>query len=204
MKRKNILPELELWKEYKKTKNIKIRNYFIKKYYPDVKNIARKINSQKPYYIELCDLVGYGIFGLIKAIEKFDLDKNIKFKTFAYYKIKGAIFDELRMIDWIPRHTKLKKMKTKKIKQLSFDQPDTLTIEDIIEKKEIKKYIKMKIEQLPFIEKKIIILYHFENLKQKEIAEVLKMANCTVSKIYNKALKNLKKIIMKEMLYVKQ
>ena len=95
--------EEELWKLYKKGKDPKIREYFVNQYAPLVKYVAGKIAIGMPQNVDFDDLVGYGVFGLLDAIEKFDPDRDIKFKTYAVTRIRGAIYDELRSIDWVPR-----------------------------------------------------------------------------------------------------
>lgn len=102
------IPEDELWVKYKKTRDAGIREYFILKYASMVKFVAGKIAVGMPNNIEFDDLVGYGIFGLLDAIEKYDIDKKVKFTTYAVARIRGAIFDELRSIDWIPRSVRQK------------------------------------------------------------------------------------------------
>ncbi len=100
--------ELELWKDYKQTKNPEIRDRMIKQYAPLVKYVAGKVAVGMPQNVEFDDLIGYGVFGLFDAIEKYDPDKHIKFKTYAVTRIRGAIFDELRSIDWVPRSVRQK------------------------------------------------------------------------------------------------
>lgn len=100
--------ELKLWQEYKKTKNPEIRDRMARQYAPLVKYVAGKIAMGMPQNVEFDDLVGYGVFGLFDAIEKFDPDKHTKFKTYAVTRIRGAIFDELRAIDWVPRSVRQK------------------------------------------------------------------------------------------------
>jgi len=100
--------ENELWKEYKKAKSSAIRDKFIRQYMPLVKYVAGKLAVGLPSSVEYDDLVGFGQFGLLDAIEKFDPDKNVKFKTYAVTRIRGAIFDELRQLDWIPRSVRQK------------------------------------------------------------------------------------------------
>lgn len=102
------LDELKLWQEYKKTKNPEIRDRMARQYAPLVKYVAGKIAMGMPQNVEFDDLVGYGVFGLFDAIEKFDPDKHTKFKTYAVTRIRGAIFDELRAIDWVPRSVRQK------------------------------------------------------------------------------------------------
>jgi RNA polymerase sigma factor for flagellar operon FliA len=84
------------------------RNEMILEYLPLVKFIAGRIASRLPSHIEVNDLINSGIIGLIDAIEKFDATRKIKFKTYAEFRIKGAILDELRALDWVPRSTRQK------------------------------------------------------------------------------------------------
>lgn len=92
----------ELWREYKKTNSPKIREELILQYAPLVKYTAGKIAIATPT-IEYDDLVNYGIIGLMDAIEKFDPNQGWLFKTYALRRIRGAIADELRELDWVPR-----------------------------------------------------------------------------------------------------
>ena len=100
--------EDELWQEFKKTKSPALRDKFIRQYMPLVKYVAGKVSTGLPDSVEFDDLVGFGQFGLLDAINKFDPDKNVKFKTYAVTRIRGAIFDELRELDWVPRSVRQK------------------------------------------------------------------------------------------------
>ncbi|MGZ6827270.1 MAG: sigma-70 family RNA polymerase sigma factor, partial [Mycobacteriales bacterium] len=84
-----------LWRDYKATKEERLRERLILHYSPLVKYVAGRVGVGLPPNIEQADLVSYGIFGLIDAIEKFDLERAIKFETYAISRIKGAIIDEL-------------------------------------------------------------------------------------------------------------
>src|SRR6201982_2890598 len=101
-------PIAALWQEFKETKDGQLRERLILHYSPLVKYVAGRVGVGLPPNIEQADLVSYGIFGLIDAIEKFDLERAIKFETYAISRIKGAIIDELRSIDWIPRSVRYK------------------------------------------------------------------------------------------------
>jgi RNA polymerase sigma factor for flagellar operon FliA len=103
-----------LWRDYKTTKDEKLRERLILHYSPLVKYVAGRVGVGLPPNIEQADLVSYGIFGLIDAIEKFDLERVIKFETYAISRIKGAIIDELRAIDWIPRSVRYKAREVEK------------------------------------------------------------------------------------------
>jgi RNA polymerase sigma factor for flagellar operon FliA len=97
-----------LWKEFKETKDGPLRERLILHYSPLVKYVAGRVGAGLPPNIEQADLVSYGIFGLIDAIEKFDISRAIKFETYAISRIRGAIIDELRNTDWIPRSVRMK------------------------------------------------------------------------------------------------
>jgi len=98
----------ELWSEYKRTGERRLRDQLIIRYSPLVKFVAGRVSAGLPHSIEQADLVSYGMFGLIDAIEKFDTTRAIKFETYAITRIKGAIIDELRSIDWVPRSVRAK------------------------------------------------------------------------------------------------
>ncbi|MGA9147540.1 MAG: RNA polymerase sigma factor WhiG [Candidatus Nanopelagicales bacterium] len=97
-----------LWQDYKATADPNLRDQLILHYSPLVKYVAGRVGVGLPSNIDQADLVSYGIFGLIDAIEKFDLERAIKFETYAISRIRGAIIDELRSIDWIPRSIRTK------------------------------------------------------------------------------------------------
>ncbi|MBW8079227.1 MAG: RNA polymerase sigma factor WhiG [Gallionella sp.] len=98
----------DLWARYKGGGDRRIRDELILRYSPLVKFVAGRVSAGLPHSIEQSDLVSYGMFGLIDAIEKFDAERNIKFETYAITRIKGAIIDELRSIDWVPRSVRTK------------------------------------------------------------------------------------------------
>jgi RNA polymerase sigma factor for flagellar operon FliA len=99
---------MELWRQYKDSGTQELRDKLILHYAPLVKYVAGRIYVKVPPNVDHGDLVSCGIFGLIDAIDKFDLSKNIKFETYAIARIKGAIIDELRALDWIPRSVRFK------------------------------------------------------------------------------------------------
>lgn len=106
-----------LWEEFKGSGDQGLRERLILHYSPLVKYVAGRVGVGLPPNIEQADLVSYGIFGLIDAIEKFDLDRAIKFETYAINRIRGAIIDELRSIDWIPRSVRYKAREVEKAYQ---------------------------------------------------------------------------------------
>jgi len=256
MNKKKILEldecnEDDLWRKLVKSKgqDMELRDYFVMKYSPLVKYVAGKVSMGMPQSIEFDDLVSYGTFGLIDAINKYDPDRGIKFKTYAMTRIRGAIFDELRSIDWIPRSIR---QQAKKIEQaiaelenklgrtvedeeiarelgISSDEfqnvlstvsgtsmlslndiwflgddsdelsiletleaPDNMNPDVLIEKEEIKDFIVDAIKKLPDKERKVIVLYYYEDLTLKEIGQVLDVTESRVSQLHTKAIMRLR------------
>jgi len=202
-----------------------------------------------PHNVEFDDLVGFGTFGLLDAIEKFDPEKNVKFKTYAVTRIRGAIFDELRSIDWVPRSVR---QKTKELEETigsleaqlgrtatdqeiaqalgmtedeflktmmrisgtsilslndvwfsgdendkvsigeSIEAPSSLNPDIIVEKDEIRRIIIEAINELPDKEKKVLVLYYYEDLTLKEIGQVLEVTESRVSQLHTKAILRLR------------
>jgi RNA polymerase sigma factor for flagellar operon FliA len=97
-----------LWTRYKEDGDSEARDQLILNYSPLVKYVAGRVASSLPQTVDTADLISFGIFGLIDAIEKFDLERAIKFETYAIARIKGAIIDELRALDWVPRSVRSK------------------------------------------------------------------------------------------------
>jgi RNA polymerase sigma factor FliA len=92
-----------LWLEFRRTGDKALRDRLILTYAPLVKYVAGRLGSGLPAHVEEGDLVSYGLLGLIGAIERYDPDRDIKFETYAMMRIRGAIIDELRALDWVPR-----------------------------------------------------------------------------------------------------
>ena len=92
-----------LWMQYRKTGDRAVRDRLILTYAPLVKFVAGRLGSGLPAHVDEGDLVSYGLLGLIGAIERFDPDREVKFETYAVARIRGAIIDELRALDWVPR-----------------------------------------------------------------------------------------------------
>src|SRR5207247_4907462 len=93
----------EVWIEYKKTKTESLRNILMENYLHLVRYNAERIHVKLPDEVELDDLMSAGIFGLMDAIAAFDLERGVKFETYCAPRIRGAILDELRSMDWVPR-----------------------------------------------------------------------------------------------------
>src|SRR5512137_472065 len=92
-----------MWARYNDADHPQARDDLILNYSPLVKYVAGRLASSLPQTVDTADLISYGVFGLIDAIEKYDVSRAIKFETYAIARIKGAIIDELRALDWVPR-----------------------------------------------------------------------------------------------------
>ena len=93
----------DLWRRYKEGGDDAARERLVVAYSPMVKFVAGRLGAGLPSHVEDADLSSYGLVGLIGAIERFEPERGIKFETFAMTRIRGAIIDELRSLDWVPR-----------------------------------------------------------------------------------------------------
>ena len=122
----------KLWEDYQKNPSAKLREQIIIEYAPLVKVVAGRLSMYLGYNVEYEDLVSYGIFGLIDAIDKFDLNKDVKFETYASLRIRGSILDQIRKMDWIPRTVRQKRKKIEEaIRQIETKTGKNATDEEI-------------------------------------------------------------------------
>lgn len=236
-----------LWTEYAESPSQELREKLILEYAGLVKIVAGRLNMYLGYAVEMDDLVGYGIFGLIDAIDKFDSLKGVKFETYASLRIRGAILDQIRKMDWIPRTLRQKQKKldnavvkieartgktatdediakeldlsveeaiswqnqTKiaslvsldeyieqgselkndgEVRSIQFEQP-----ERVVEREELKALLAKTLEELTENERKVIVLYYFEELTLKEISRVLEVSESRISQLHTKALQKMRK-----------
>ncbi len=237
----------KLWDEYAKTKSPETRENIILEYAPLVKVVAGRLSMYLGYNVEYEDLVSYGIFGLIDAIDKFDCLKDVKFETYASLRIRGAILDQIRKMDWIPRTIRqkqkridaaIKEIETRygrsakdgeiavslgiseeeylewqsqmkitnvvslnefieqgsevpneanRSKSSHFDSP-----EEVVEKDELKKMLAESLELLTEKERKVILLYYYEDLTLKEISNILEVSESRISQLHTRALQKMR------------
>lgn len=232
----------EIWREYKLTGAENLRNQLIEKYLPLVRYIAERLLQTLPSFVELDDLQSMGIFGLMEAIDRFDPERGVQFKTYCLNRVRGAILDELRAMDWVPRLVRIKANKIEKALraleaelgrqptyfelsnrlEMSFDEyyrmmegaSATLIISlsdewtdgedntgnrkiDLIKdeggddpflemhKRDLKEFI---CKSLTAKEKLIVVLYYYEGLSMKEIADVLGLTESRVCQIHSKVI----------------
>jgi len=238
--------KLKLWEEYSKNKTPELRERIIIEYAGLVKIVAGKLGIYLGYNVEYDDLVGYGTFGLIDAIDKYDFDKGVKFETYASLRIRGAILDQVRRMDWLPRTVRQKQKRmdaayqkleaesgrfatdeelaaeleisvdelsqwqaqTKAAGVVSLDEyleqgsengiVGTVESEDFagpekqMEQKTMKEVLVQSLESLTEKEKKVILLYYYEELTLKEISEVLEVSESRISQLHTKAIQKLR------------
>lgn len=235
----------KMWEDYAKDKSAQLREEIILEYAPLVKVVAGRLSMYLGYNVEYDDLVGYGVFGLIDAIDKFDCKKDVKFETYASLRIRGAILDQIRKMDWIPRTVRQKQKRIETvIKELEarngrvasddevaaelgissdeytewqqqlmvtnvvslnefVDQGTEAPIERNIASKadtpedealrgELKEMLAKSLELLTEKEKKVILLYYYEELTLKEISNILEVSESRVSQLHTKALGKMK------------
>ena len=104
----------DLWRQYSNTKDLSVREILILEYSHLIKFIAGRLNIYFGSNVEYDDLVGFGVFGLIDAIDKFDINKGVKFETYASLRIRGSIIDSIREMDWVPRSLRQKSKELEK------------------------------------------------------------------------------------------
>lgn len=237
--------KLRLWNEYQKSHDPKLKEQIIIEYSQLVKYVAGRLSMYLGNNVEYDDLCGYGVFGLIDAIDKFSLDKGVKFETYASLRIRGAILDNIRKMDWIPRSIRKKQKsidttireledemgrkpndnevamslgisleeyykwqdqtkalnltsleehveqggesQVKSLTQNRFAQP-----EEVIEKESMKVALTEAISGLSDKEKKVIVLYYYEELTLKEISAVMEVSESRISQLHTKSLKKMK------------
>ena len=122
----------KLWDDYARTRSPEIREKIILEYAPLVKLVAGRLSMYLGYNVEYDDLVGYGVFGLIDAIDKYDNMKAVKFETYASLRIRGAILDQIRKMDWIPRTIRQKQKKIDAaMKEIEIEKGRAATDEEI-------------------------------------------------------------------------
>ncbi|MCI8372780.1 MAG: FliA/WhiG family RNA polymerase sigma factor [Lachnospiraceae bacterium] len=134
----NEAEKAELWASYSKNRSSEIREKIIIEYAPLVKVVAGHLHMYLGHNVEYDDLVGYGVFGLIDAVDKYDTDKEVKFETYASLRIRGSILDHIRKMDWIPRTLRQKQKKMDSvIKEIETETGKTATDQQIAERLDI-------------------------------------------------------------------
>ena len=232
----------ELWEKFTKQGDMDAKEALIIEYIPLVQKISNQMAGHFPTYISKDDLYGYGIFGLLESIDRYDPNLGVPFSFFAGKRIKGAMIDGLRREDWIPAALRKRAKqienayriiemesgrsaedhevaealdmsdeelqswlaKIQFIHLLSLDEPlpgdDELYIKESlkdpnspdpleqIENEEMKDVLAKAIEELPEKEKLVVSLYYYEELSNKEIAQVMELSESRISQLHTKAI----------------
>lgn len=238
----------QLWEMYQESPTKELREQIILEYAPLVKVVAGRLSMYLGYNVEYEDLVSYGIFGLIDAIDKFDSDKEVKFETYASLRIRGAILDQIRKMDWIPRTVRQKQRKIDEaIKRIEMQTGKTALDEEIaeelglssgeyaewqsqlkitnvvslnefieqgtepvmdakhnshfiqpeerVQETELKEKLQEAMQKLTEREKKVVLLYYYEDLTLKEISRILEVSESRISQLHTKALIKMQKLM---------
>ncbi len=128
----------ELWTEFKSSGDERAREWLILHYSPLVKFVAGRVGAGLPKNVDHADLVSYGTFGLIDAVDKFEPERGFKFETYAVNRIKGAILDELRALDWVPRSVRSRAREIQRtMAELNHTLQRTPTEEEVAESMEV-------------------------------------------------------------------
>lgn len=242
----NKVSKEKLWEMYQTKRTPELREQIILEYAPLVKVVAGRLSMYLGYNVEYDDLVSYGIFGLIDAIDKFDMDKEVKFETYASLRIRGAILDQIRKMDWIPRTVRQKQKKIDEaVKRVEMQTGKTALDEEVarelglsseelmewqsqlkitnvvslnefieqgsepvmdarhnshfiqpeeqVQETELREKLQEAMEHLTEKEKKVILLYYYEDLTLKEISKVLEVSESRISQLHTKALSKMQK-----------
>lgn len=140
--KKNQVTERE-WRRYHKLQSLEMRQELLNKYLPLVRNVASRMAMGFPRSVELPDLINTGVIGLVEAFGNFDPSRGVKFETYAVPRIRGAILDELRALDWVPRSTRAK---SREIERAFAELENKLGRPP--EKTELAKFLKISMEEL--------------------------------------------------------
>ena len=193
----------KVWEDYTNFGLKSDRDKLVVHYAPMVNSIAGKISAGLPKNVETDDLVGYGIFGLIDAVTKFDPDRGFKFSTYATFRIKGAIVDGLRANDWVPRSIRVKSKAEGDYHVTRVDSVDSLvneegsmTLGDTIAEDfgydhtfdQMCDLLVNGISLLTDREKVVLVAYYYENLTLADIGRILGVTESRVSQIHSKAM----------------
>ena len=237
----------KLWEEYIKNPTKELREKLILTYAKLVKIVAGKLSIYLGYAVEYDDLVSFGTFGLIDAIDKFDYGKGVKFETYASLRIRGEILDQIRKMDWLPRSVRQKQKQidnayakielekgrpaldteiaaelnistdeldkwmdqTKASGIVSLDEyleegtesgitslvggnPDSFTPGAEMDREAVKEAIVKALEELTEKEKKVILLYYYEEMTLKEISLVMEVSESRISQLHTRAIQKLR------------
>ena len=133
-------PIAEVWRLYRDAPSEAIRNFLMENFLPLVRYTAERMATRLPSEVEVEDLMSSGLFGLMDAIDAYDIERGVKFETYCTQRIRGAIFDELRAMDWVPRLVRSRTAKVERArKQIEMESGEKATDAQISDKLEVDK-----------------------------------------------------------------
>src|SRR5579875_496521 len=184
------------------------RDEVLRQYLPLVRRVVQRLAARKPPHIELDDLVSWGIVGLLDPIGKYDPAKEALFSTYAQFRIRGAILDHLRSLDWVPRSVRQKaslgEMSLFSLEDLGFgsgeerlksgqngDEGEADPLRALLSHERVH-LVAEAIQHLPERERIVVTLYYHEELTMKEVGAVLGLTESRVSQLHSQAMLRLK------------
>jgi RNA polymerase sigma factor for flagellar operon FliA len=244
----------EVWRRYAKSGHgSKIENSLVEQYLPLVRTVVGRLAMTLPSHISMDDLYSAGLVGLLNAVRRFNPSGGSSFESYARVRIRGAVFDELRRLDWVPRsvHDKAKKIEkvlqqlTQRTGQVPTDaqmakamdltedeyqellaevRPATYVCLDSVQngegdnqssyeviadesqvspqeraaKRELAQMISDRLQRLPEMQRKVLALYYFEDLRLREIAEAFGLTESRICQIHAQAILAIKALLQKE------
>jgi RNA polymerase sigma factor FliA len=183
------------WDAWHESEEGTARDWLVVHYASLVKFVAGRLAAGLPRTVDTGDLVSAGVFGLMNAIDRFDPSQGAKFETYAIPRIRGAILDGLRALDWVPRSVRSRSRSVQDHVALdtTADEADThLQPGRAMEEGELRTAMRAEISKLPEREQAILILYYDDGLTLSEIGEALGVTESRISQIHTKAVLQLR------------
>lgn len=246
-------PAASAWRVYQGAAGMLDEKELIERYLPLVRNVVDRIKLNLPPHVDADDLYSVGVSGLMSAVKKFDPDQGSTFAAYATTRIRGAILDELRRMDWCPRRARSKARKMKEavneveqrlgrsaseeevrehmglsskeyskwleeVRPVCFVNIDSaaeheesegatlheliadennVSVRDRMEKDELMQIVAQRISELPDIQKKILAMYYFENMRLAEIAAVFGLTESRICQIHTQTMISLRSYIQR-------